>query len=829
MRRPIGQRSFESLERRVCLSTVGFVERDVASGDLLGTTSIEFGDLDGDADLDMLVFSGSKILWYPKLDDATYGEPRTVSQHFPVGVSAVIADLDGDGDHDIAASSYFGNKVSWFENVDGQGRFSGERLAGSEHQGAATLLVSDVDADGDQDLVSLAFFDGRLFWLENSQGNGSQWRDHTIAENIAIQQVVLKDFNGDNREDLLVINDSTVELYANDASGYSLGSPLIEVESISSVQPADIDGDGDLDLVTSSYTANLPFGEQNTKAIQWHENQQGTFETSHDLVTMSRGSRLFALADVESDGDVDIVSNSIGAGSDVILLRNDGVGGFTVTNLHNQSGRVEAFAFVDQDADGDLDLVLETTLSLSWHENLQGSFSERHELIPPTAFGVIGVEAVDVDGDQDLDILGYAAFQHRILWFENVEGEQRFPRWHEIAASTEGFSDIAHTDFDGDGDVDVLMTNQTVVGWYENDGSGRFSPLQVFDIQEPIVIMSFTDVDNDGDADLITDQNDSVVVYTQTEGQLSVPTVVASDTNVYELLVDDLDGDDNVDILVLEWNRTFDSEMRLVWLEDNGAEFDRKTLVEHLPFSIGLTIVDFDQDNLRDILINTEYDFNNQVSFFRNEGNSSFAAPRTLIDLSRRTDLFWVDDIDGDQDNDLLASQFGNTPKLHWFENTDSMGSMGDAIVIDHTGKAFSDAVIADFDGDSDNDILAGALIGDSLLLYETRNVGDVNNDGAFDSSDLVEIFMAGEYDDGFEKNSTFLEGDWNGDGEFDSADLVVAFRAGTYAAPAAKWSIAAAIQSLFAIDGDDERLNADSVDTVFHQLELETSNAFVA
>ena len=62
---------------------------------------------------------------------------------------------------------------------------------------------------------------------------------------------------------------------------------------------------------------------------------------------------------------------------------------------------------------------------------------------------------------------------------------------------------------------------------------------------------------------------------------------------------------------------------------------------------------------------------------------------------------------------------------------------------------------------------------------------GDANGDGIFNSSDLVQVFQIGEYEDGVPNNSTFAEGDWNGDGDFDSSDLVLAFQAGMYVAAA--------------------------------------------
>jgi hypothetical protein len=59
--------------------------------------------------------------------------------------------------------------------------------------------------------------------------------------------------------------------------------------------------------------------------------------------------------------------------------------------------------------------------------------------------------------------------------------------------------------------------------------------------------------------------------------------------------------------------------------------------------------------------------------------------------------------------------------------------------------------------------------------------LGDANFDGLFDTSDLVTVFQAGEYEDAHSGNSSFAEGDWNGDGDFDSSDILVAFQTGRY------------------------------------------------
>ena len=59
--------------------------------------------------------------------------------------------------------------------------------------------------------------------------------------------------------------------------------------------------------------------------------------------------------------------------------------------------------------------------------------------------------------------------------------------------------------------------------------------------------------------------------------------------------------------------------------------------------------------------------------------------------------------------------------------------------------------------------------------------IGDANLDGRFDSSDLILVLSANEYEDSIPLNSTWAEGDWNADGEFTSRDIVAAFMTGAY------------------------------------------------
>ena len=92
--------------------------------------------------------------------------------------------------------------------------------------------------------------------------------------------------------------------------------------------------------------------------------------------------------------------------------------------------------------------------------------------------------------------------------------------------------------------------------------------------------------------------------------------------------------------------------------------------------------------------------------------------------------------------------------------------------------------------------------------------VGDSNRDGHFTTEDVVQAFMAGEYNDNIPGNSTWGEGDWNRDGDFDEQDLVEAFACGGFEAPSVSLIPRIPLERLqpFEIPGEDRRESVDQV-----------------
>ncbi|MCA9166957.1 MAG: lamin tail domain-containing protein, partial [Planctomycetales bacterium] len=99
-----------------------------------------------------------------------------------------------------------------------------------------------------------------------------------------------------------------------------------------------------------------------------------------------------------------------------------------------------------------------------------------------------------------------------------------------------------------------------------------------------------------------------------------------------------------------------------------------------------------------------------------------------------------------------------------------------------------------DSSGETDFDDMR-YLIGEVLHT----SFGDANLDGVFNSTDLILVFQAGEYEDGIADNSSWSSGDWDCDGEFTTADLVLAFQGGSYTSEATR--VVAAQPAVSAID----------------------------
>ena len=223
--------------------------------------------------------------------------------------SVASTDVDGDGDADLLSASALGDKIAWHENTLGDGSIWNSHTVTTEADFAVSVAWADVDGDGDADLLSASTYDDKLAWYENTVGNGSAWTSRTVT--VAADgawSVAWADVDGDGDADLLSASayDDKIAWYENTAGNGSIWAThtvTTAADGASSVSWADVDGDGDVDLLSAS---------RGDDKLAWYENTagDGSVWTTHTVTTAALSAASVSSTDVDGDGNIDLLSAS---------------------------------------------------------------------------------------------------------------------------------------------------------------------------------------------------------------------------------------------------------------------------------------------------------------------------------------------------------------------------------------------------------------------------------------------------------------------------------------------------------------------------------------
>lgn len=268
----------------------------------------------------------------------------------------------------------------------------------------------------------------------------------------------------------------------------------------------DLDNDGDFDLVNGTTGTGLP--------NNIFRNDGGSFieVTPSSLLNQREGTRGVSIFDMDRDGDLDIfaVNGWTGTGDPSTerneLYRNDGSFQFSAITSGAAYTAPSGQGVTDTDFDGDGDIDLITGNRDGDLVILRNDGAGNFSLVDPEAIGInhrafSGATTADIDADGDLDMLlvgldssgETVAHLYRNLGVGTFEFLQHFSN---IDGYMGGFADLDH-----DSDLDLVFAGDDLV--YLNNGTGSFSigpTVPVDGINDPRAI-AFADIDNDGDPD----------------------------------------------------------------------------------------------------------------------------------------------------------------------------------------------------------------------------------------------------------------------------------------------------------------------------------------
>ena len=382
----------------------------------------------------------------------------------------------GDGDDVIFGDLAPSDDVTTFDRTD----YPANTAPGG-------IVTADIDGDGDGDLVVtnpgidpslVSPSTGNTLSILRNNGDGTFAAPTTTSTGVG-PSVTAGDFDGDGDVDLATANstDNTISILVNDGAGnfaapvnFAAGDrPLIN-------PPADIDGDGDLDLITTNTVAvNLDTGIDIGNTISISRNDGAGNFAAPEVLTVGNGVAGVIAADLDGDGNLDIVTANEGSNT-LSVLRNTGSGTFAAPTTLAVGVRPIDVVAADLDGDGDLDL-------------------------STTNFGGASVTVLANNGD--------GTFASGVSF-----------------ATNEVPSNLAAEDLDGDGDLDLAMlhaffttrsgeTGGSTISILRNNGDGTLGAPESFPVGNTPVGLVIADLDGIRHSDLATPNFDSnsVTVY----------------------------------------------------------------------------------------------------------------------------------------------------------------------------------------------------------------------------------------------------------------------------------------------------------------------------
>lgn len=734
---------------------------------------VQYQDINGDGKLDALI-SGNSIDLFNRnsflyIQDSI-GHYSTVSTPFKyTNINSEFGDVDGDSDLDliISGSNENGTYISKLYINDGNGNYNTTLPIPAPSTFWGKFKFADVDNDNDLDFFFVGFDAGNNAQTKLCINDGSG--NFTVSTFVTFQKVhsgniAFGDIDGDNDLDLYYTGQLYANryayLYTNDGSGnftQSTNSSFIGVTN-PTIAFEDIDGDSDLDLL---YTG-LPDGSAPNFITKLYSNDgSGLFteNTSAPFYTTEHTSFNFEDINGNNSKEVIFINNRQDDGVNNEIYENDGNGNFTLNTSFSLNTNLYSVSYCDLDNDNDIDITEARTATFYINDG-NGNFSESKDLSDGTS--ALG----DIDGDNDLDLLVTGLNTSYLfngltpnltedtivtkLYLNDGNGF-----YNELAGSP--FEAVVQSkakffDVDGDNDLDVFLiglntNNIKVANLYLNNGSGVFTT-STSTFGGVTGDFDYGDFDGDNDLDIIVvgSNNLSTKTITMYENDGAGNFSNLGHLNLLQLYkgsVDfaDIDNDNDLDLFIAGYE-SLALQLGIIYINDGSGNYTQSigdTLND--AFTGDAEFADIDGDNDLDLLASGRY---SGSILYKNDGNGIFTTynDSTLKTANRGACAF--SDMDKDGDSDLFITGEVSPSIFHTsYYNNDGNGNYTLSLDSVFTDVAYSSISIGNLDTDSLNEVL---YLGRNDNDYSIKSVLKVHNVIGLANSGSDSIFACNNY-----------------------------------------------------------------------------------